>query len=153
MLNSQILYNGFLNILNNFDDFSEDLIIVSNKWANVFQNFYINQILPIPGVSNPNLFPSLEIFKSNFIAACKIHNLHIQFENIVQILHLGICTGVTMTGLYTTTPPTIPLKLQKCFNSNFKTTLIANMLSLNIFLWVQQTFSIQNSSGTIVKWL
>lgn len=153
MLNYLDLYNGFINIMDNTDGYSEDLLIMSQKWTNVFQKFYMNQIMPIPGAINPNLFPSLQIFQSNLVAAIKGQVVKQQFEILVQTLHLGVCTGVTMTGIYITTPPTAPLKLQHCFNDKLSTKVIANLLATTIFLWVQTTFSTQTSSGVIVKWI
>ena len=95
----------------------------------------------------------MKIKIDNLFVDCKIQVLKEQFEILVQTLHLGICTGVTMTGLYATTPPPAPLKLQHCFNSNFPTKVIANLLAMQIFIWVQTTFSVQTASGAIVKWV
>lgn len=153
MLNYQDLYSGFLNIMDNTENYSEDLLFISQQWTDVFQKFYINQIMPIPGSTNPNLFSSLQIFKSGFASAIQGQIIKKQFETLVKTLHLGVCTGVTMTGAYTTTPPPTPLKLQHCFNDKLSTKAIANLLAITIFIWVQSTFSVQNSSGVIVKWI
>ena len=66
MLNYKDLYDGFLNIIENTNGYSENLLSVSQQWTDVFQKFYMNQIMPIPGASNPNLFPSLKIFNYYF---------------------------------------------------------------------------------------
>lgn len=153
MLNYKDLYDGFIGIMDNTNGYSENLLSVAQQWTNVFQIFYMNQILPIPGAVNSNLFPSLNIFRSGFMSAMKAQTLKPQFETLVQTLHLGICTGVTMTGIYVTTPPSTPLKLQHCFNDKLPTKAIANLLATTIFAWIQPTFSIQTSSGAIIKWM
>lgn len=153
MLNYKDLYDGFINIMDNIDGYSEDLLMVSQRWTNVFQKFYMNQIMPIPGVANPNLFLSLQMFQSGLVAAMKGQVVKQQFEILIQTLHLGVCTGVTMTGIYVTTPPTTPLKLQHCFNDKLSTKAIADLLAITIFTWIQPTFSVQISSGVIVKWM
>ena len=58
MLNYKDLYDGFINIMDNTNGYSENLLMVSQQWTNVFQKFYMNQIMPISGAANPNLFPS-----------------------------------------------------------------------------------------------
>ena len=153
MLNYKDLYDGVIGIMDNTEGYSENLSYIAQQWTDVFQKFYINQIMPIPGSSNPNLFSSLQVFRSGFMAAIQGQIIKQQFEILVQTLHLGICTGVTMTGIYITTPPTVPLKLQHCFNDKSSTKVIANKLAITIFTWIQPTFSIQNSSGIIIKWI
>ena len=153
MLNYKDLYDGFLNIIENTNGYSENLLSVSQQWTDVFQKFYMNQIMPIPGASNPNLFPSLQIFRSGLVAAMQKQVVKQQFEILVQTLHLGVCTGVTMTGIYITTPPTAPLRLQHCFDSKLSIKVIANLLATTIFAWIQPTFSVQTSSGVIIKWM
>lgn len=153
MLNYNDLYNGFIGIMENESGYSENLMQVAQQWTNVFQTFYLNQIMPIPGAANPNLFPSLQIFKSSLMGVMKVQTWSEQFEVLVQILHLGVCTGVTMTGIYVTTPPPTPLKLQHCWNAKFSRKIIASMLASTIFAWIQSTFSTQTSSGAIIKWM
>lgn len=153
MLNYKDLYDGFIGIMDNANGYSENLLSIAQQWTNVFQTFYMNQILPIPGTANPNLFPSLQIFRSGLMAAMQAQTVKVQLEILIQTLHLGVCTGVTMTGIYVTTPPPTPLKLQHCFNSKFSTKVIASMLASTIFTWIQPTFSTQTSSGVVTKWL
>lgn len=153
MLNYKDLYDGFIGIMDNENGYSENLIQIAQQWTNVFQTFYLNQIMPISGAANPNLFPSLQIFQSSLIGIIKSQTWREQFEALVQTLHLGVCTGVTMTGIYITTPPPIPLKLQHCWNANLSRKAIANLLATTIFTWIQLTFSTQISFGTIVKWM
>lgn len=153
MLNYKDLYDGFIGIMDNEDGYSENLVQISQQWTNVFQTFYSNQIMPIPGATNPNLFPSLQIFQSSLVGVIKAQTWREQFEVLVQTLHLGICTGVTMTGIYITTPPPTPLKLQHCWNANLSRKVIANLLATTIFAWVQSTFSTQIPSGVIIKWM
>lgn len=153
MLNYKDLYDGFIGIMDNTNGYSENLLSVAQQWTNVFQTFYMNQILPIPGAANPNLFSSLQTFKSGLIVAMQAQIVKIQLEILVQTLHFGVCTGVTMTGMYITTPPPTQLKLKHCFNDKLSTKLIANSLAITIFTWIQSTFSIQTSSGVIIKWM
>lgn len=153
MLNYNDLYSGFNKIFDNTDEYSENLMFITQQWTNVFQKFYLNMVAPIPGVANPNLFTSLQLFQSGLLAAIKSQTVNIQFEILVQTLHLGVCMGVNMTGTFVTTPPPTPLKLQHCFNSQFPTKVISNMLASTIFLWIQPTFSVQTSSGVTIKWM
>lgn len=153
MLNYKDLYDGFIGIMDNTDGYSENALAVAQKWTDVFQKFYTNQIMPIPGAANPNLFPSLQIFRSGLMAAMKGQIVKQQFEILVQTLHLGVCMGVTMTGIYVTTPPTAPLRLQHCFNDKLPTKAIANLLATTIFTWIQPTFSVQTASGVVIKWM
>lgn len=153
MLNYQDLYRGFLNIFENSKEYTENIDTVCQRWTNVFEKFYLNQMLPIPGSSNPNLYPSLQIFKNSLLGVIKSQTWNLQFEVLVQKLHLGVCTGVTMTGIYTTIPPNRPLILKHCWNCNYSSRIIANKLASNIFTWVQSTSSIQTSSGVTIKWM
>ena len=153
MLNYQDLYKGFIDIFDKPNEYTENLQVVCQRWTNVFEVFYLNQIMPILGAANSNLYPSLQIFKNNLLGIIKSQTWHIQFEVLVQNLHLGVCMGVNMTGIYTTTPPSIPLRLQHCWKSNLSTKTIASMLASTIFSWIQLTFSIQNTSGAIIKWM
>lgn len=153
MLNYKDLYDGFLNIFDNKEEYSEDINIVVNKWIKVFENFYLNMILPISGKENCNLYASLEQFKIQLINIIKVQLWKEQFEIAIKNLHLGVGIGVTMTGIYSTIPPSSPLILKNCFNPNFSINQIANTLALKIFTWVSSTVSIQNSTGVIIKWM
>lgn len=153
MLNYFDLYNGFIGIMDNTEGYSENILQIAQKWTDVFQKFYMNQIMPIPGAENPNLLSSLQNFRSGLMAAIKSQTVKQQFEILVQTLHLGVCMGVTMTGIYVTTPPSTPLKLQHCFNNKFPTKVVANLLATTIFSWIQPTFSIQTLSGVVIKWM
>lgn len=153
MLNYQDLNKGFLNIFDNKGEYTENLQIICQKWTNVFEDFYLNQIMPISGKQNPNLYPSLQIFKSSLLTLIKNQTWNLLFEKSVQNLHLGVCQGVNMTGVYTTTPPTFPLILKDCWRTDISTKELSHKLALKIFNWVSYTFSTQVSSGITIRWI
>lgn len=158
MLNSKDLNDGFRGLMDpdyfNFVGYKTDINQVAQEWANVFKNFYLNMIMPIPGAANPNLFSALNLFKIGLISAIKTQNVINQFELLVRNLHLGVCTGVTMTGIYTTTPPTNILSLRDCFSTSFSAAQVAKLLSVKIFTWIMPTFStLVAPPNTIIKWM
>lgn len=158
MLNVKDLNDGFRGLMDSdyfdFVGYKTDINQVAQEWTNVFEKFYSNMIMPIPGISNPNLFSSLQIFKSGLISIMTSKIFLEQFELLVQNLHFGICTGVNMTGVYITTPPTVPLRLRSCFSTSFSAAQVAKLLSTKIFSWIMPTFStLVAPPNTIIKWM
>lgn len=153
MLSYQVLYNGFFEVIQNTNKYSEDLQYVSQRYENIFKNFYLQQAMPISGLANPNLFSSLQNFKLGLISSMKSQSIKTQLEILVRDLHLGICTGVNMLGVYSTVPPSVPLRLESCLNPDYSIQMVSNLLASSIFNWVLLTYSIHNISGAIVKWV
>lgn len=158
MLNFQTLYNGFRSLSDSdyseFKGYKDTYLASANDWTEVFQNFYFEMVMPIPGNANPNLFTSLNIFKSQLLNAMQSQSVIQILENAIQTLHLGVCQGVDMLGIYTTTPPPTPLKLIDCFNTNLTANNISQQLALKIFTWISPTFSIMKVIPPVtIKWM
>lgn len=157
MLSFSDLNIGFLELMDTnypgFKGHKQDIMQVSQDWMLVFQKFYLNMILPIPGAANSNLMPSLQIFQQGLLGAINSQSVVQMFEQLVLNLHIGVCTGVTMTGIWATTPPPQPLILQDCFNTQFSASQVANLMANKIFTWVMTTFSTQTVTGMVMKWM
>lgn len=158
MLNQNDLNKGFREIMDSdfpsFHGHFKTDIEAAQAWTNVFQTFYLNMMLPISGAANPNLYSSLNIFKNNLLGAIKSQSTVDQFERFVQTLHLGVCNGVNMLGIYVTTPPTSSLILRSCFSTKKSAAEIAMSLATKIFLYVSSTFSTMTTPPyTVIKWI
>lgn len=156
MLNYNDLYMGFVSLMDteapNFKGHPSTAIEAAENWTHIFEQFYLNMVMPIPGIANANLYPSLNIFKASMLGAIQGQQVTSQFAAMVSTLHLGVCTGVNMLGIYATTPNPVPLIMNGCFQSN-SAQLTANLMATQIFTWVIPTFSIITASGAVIKWL
>lgn len=129
---------------------------VAQAWADAFEEYYKSQGAPIPGVSNPMLAPAIQAFKADFLFMIKSNSVLNQLAIIITNLHLKIVAGVNSTGLWQTTPPSIPLNLQPCFlkgNYEGKAITVCSSLATTIDAWVHTTFSVNTTSGVTVVWI
>ena len=158
MLNFNTLNTGFRELMDTdyggFKGFSSTIPKVAHDWASVFERFYLEMILPVPGIANPNLYPSLKIFESGLLGAIQSQTVTVQLETLITTLHLGVCNGVTMLGVYATTPPPSPLILRDCFSTSFKAIQVAQMMANKIMIYVSPTFSTMVAPPfTVIKWM
>lgn len=158
MLNFKDLNDGFRALMDTdyyaFKGFKGDIRQVARDWSGVFEKFYLNMIMPIPGAANPNLYSSLKLFESGLISAINSQSVINQFEILVQNLHFGVCNGVNMTGIWVTTPPPSPLILRDCFSTSFSAAQVAQKLASKIFTWTSPTFSTMTTPPyTVMKWI
>lgn len=128
-----------------FVGFPQNINEAAQNWADAFQQYYMSMSVPVPGSGNSMLMPGIQTFKNTLTGAIQGRQFHIILEQAITALNLQIIAGVQAYGIYQTTPPPAPLKLQHLFTGNNKTPagVIAAGMAAIIDPWVKTTFTLQ----------
>ena len=158
MLANQILKNDLRKILDSeYIDYlnpkeNEDIV---NGWKEALKKYYRSLILPIPGKQNNLLNFSIDLFGIELKKSIEEQSIFLKLEVLINNLHLKVIEGVTLTGIWITIPPVLPLNLKIHFlKGKYIGTAeeICSKISFQIDIWVKSSISINTVSKTKVNW-